>query len=94
MELEIIRHLARLSRLSLSGGEERVLAVRLEDMARRLEGLEPSPEPLELPPTLENVFREDTPVTPMERDALLSNAPRQDGGYLLAPKAIGQEGEG
>lgn len=48
-----------------------------------------------VPPTarvvpLKNVFHEDIPAPPFDREALLMNAPAQKDGYVLLPQVVGQ----
>ncbi|WP_435300480.1 Asp-tRNA(Asn)/Glu-tRNA(Gln) amidotransferase subunit GatC [Timonella sp. A28] len=43
------------------------------------------------PIPLTNVFRDDTPVTPLDRDKVLAAAPASDEGKFLVPQILGEE---
>ena len=84
-----IDHLARLARLSLSGEEREAMTARLERIVDRLAVLtEADGEDGEEAAPLCNVFREDRPVRPMDREELMKNAPACDGAYFLVPRAV------
>lgn len=88
-----VRHVARLSRLTLDDGEVDAMAAQLGRVlgyidqlsAVDVEGVEPMAHPLDL----SNVLREDVPGEPLTADAALRNAPAADGGYFLVPKVLG-----
>lgn len=87
-----VKAVARLAKLSLSGGEETAMQGDMAELvafAGQLQALETEG----VPPTahtvaLKNVWREDVPAVPFSRDALLQNAPTQQDGYFSVPRAI------
>ncbi|MBF0486802.1 MAG: Asp-tRNA(Asn)/Glu-tRNA(Gln) amidotransferase subunit GatC [Nitrospirae bacterium] len=74
-----VTHIAALSRLKLSTEETGMLGRQLNDILLYIEklneldttGIEPTSHIL----PLKNIYREDHPKAPLDRDAALSNAP-------------------
>ena len=89
-----ISHVARLARLRLSPDELELYGRQcrelLEHVARiqavDTEGVEPTSHPL----PMVNRFREDrvTPETVLDRDEVLSQAPRAEGEFFRVPPAL------
>ena len=88
-----VRHVAKLSKLTLNDDEVQAMAVTLADILGHIdqlkdadiEGVGPMAHPLDL----SNVLREDTPGEPLPVDEALRNAPAADGGFFLVPKVLG-----
>ena len=90
---EVVRHVAKLSRLALDEQHAQKYAVQLESILgyinqiRRADvaGVEPMAHAL----PLHNVFREDVPGPALPLDKVLQNAPETDGPFFKVPKVIG-----
>jgi aspartyl-tRNA(Asn)/glutamyl-tRNA(Gln) amidotransferase subunit C len=90
-----VAHVARLAMLELSDDEldrytEQLGAVleHAEDVAALdLAGVEPLAHPL----PLRNVFRDDVPGEPLDRDEVLAAAPAAEGGRFRVPAILGEE---
>lgn len=102
-DLEKLRELARLARLSLSEEELGQLAPELERILRAFEVLarhEPRPElaaahrPAAPRPAGadRDHGREDEPIPSLEREALLASAPLHEDGFFVVPKTVGGAG--
>jgi len=93
LTLDQVRHVAKLSRLTLSVAQLAHLAPQLESILQYVAkisevdvaGVEPMAHAL----PLKNVFREDVvePSLPVEK--VLMNAPETDGRFFKVPKIIG-----
>ena len=93
LTLDQVRHVAKLSRLTLSEAQLAHLAPQLESILQYVAkisevdvaGVEPMAHAL----PLKNVFREDVvePSLPVEK--VLMNAPETDGRFFKVPKIIG-----
>ncbi|MEM7233218.1 MAG: Asp-tRNA(Asn)/Glu-tRNA(Gln) amidotransferase subunit GatC [Planctomycetota bacterium] len=89
---ELVAHIARLSRLSLSAEEsedmkshfEKVLGFVQELSALNLEGVDPSP----FANDQSNVFREDEVGETLPIDEALSNAPQRSGASFVVPRIV------
>ena len=96
MDLPDVLKVASLARLSLSEGELRAAGAQLTtilDYVRLLDevdttGVAPMPHPV----PAENVFREDSIVPSLPRDAALANAPKTDGLFFLVPRILEEKG--
>ena len=90
--LEQVRHLASLARLDFSPEEEASLAddlTRILDYVEQLEELDiTGVEPMSHVLDVFNVFREDAPISRIERSDALSNAPDADAEFFRVPKVI------
>ncbi len=90
---DLIRHIARLSRLAISEQElkgvrshfEKILAYIGELQALEISDVDPSIFSV----GASNVFREDSVRPSLDRAAALSNAPRTDGTYFIVPRIVG-----
>ena len=93
IDLDVVRHIGRLSRIELSAGEVRTfkeqLAAILTYVAKLGEldtdGVEPIAHALEL----SNVFGDDELGESLTAEAALANAPQRDGDFFKVPKVIG-----
>ena len=88
-----VRKLAHLARLSLTPGEEKELAGRLEQMVGYLEALSQVEGGVEAEDTSAVPFRSDGVAPSLDRDKLLENAPQVRDGYVVTPRSVG-EGDG
>ena len=90
--IEEVAHVAQLSRLAWT--EEEMTAMQQDlteilEYMRTLEQLEQNIEDLpNANDALCNVTRDDTILSSYPRDALLTNAPRRNGEYLVVPKTV------
>lgn len=87
-----VGELARLARLALTPQEEGELEGRLEQMVGYLQalsqveeqGAQTAPDPVP--------FRPDGAGPSLDRDQLLTQAPRVRDGYVVTPRSVGEEG--
>lgn len=87
-----VRELAHLARLSLTPGEEKELAGRLEQMVGYLQALSQMEDGAEPETPAAVPFRPDGVEPSLDRDKLLSRAPRVRDGYVVTPRSVGEEG--
>lgn len=95
MEIEDVRKVAALARLSLSDeelatyGEQLTKILNYVEVLNEvdLEGVQPMPHAVEL----QNVFRGDVRQPSLERTAALANAPKSDGQYFQVPQILEQK---
>lgn len=92
-----VENVARLARLHLSEEEKAPMKRDMRaiiDFANQLEQLntEGVPVTAHIVP-MENIFRDDVPHTPFDRDLMLSNAPTAAEGYVSVPRVVEQGGE-
>jgi aspartyl-tRNA(Asn)/glutamyl-tRNA(Gln) amidotransferase subunit C len=93
IDIEQVRHVARLSRLALNDAQLTKLAGQLESIIGYvakisqvdIAGVEPMAHAL----PIQNVFRDDViePSLPLEK--VLQNAPDTDGPFFKVPKVLG-----
>lgn len=87
-----VKHIARLSRLSLSEGELETFSGQLSTILEYVEqlnrldtaGIEPTSHII----PLRNVMRDDVPAASLPREEALRNAPDSDGKFYRVPKII------
>lgn len=89
---EEVAHIAALSRLAFTPEETEAMRSHLESVLGHFERLD-SVDTSVLPPTAHildtvNVLREDAVRPPMDRDALLRNAPETDGAAYIVPRVL------
>ena len=90
---DLVRQVARLSRLTVDEAELPGLTAQIESILgyvakvgqADVEGVEPMAHAL----PLHTVLREDVVRPSLSRDAALSNAPETDGPFFKVPKVIG-----
>ncbi|HEX8342872.1 MAG TPA: Asp-tRNA(Asn)/Glu-tRNA(Gln) amidotransferase subunit GatC [Tepidisphaeraceae bacterium] len=95
LDLDQVRHVARLSRLWLDEQQLRHFGEQLgsilgyvEQINRaRIEGVEPMAHAVRLT----NVLREDVAAPPLPTDVVLANAPDTDGPFFKVPKVLGED---
>ncbi len=90
---EQVRHVAKLSRLKLTGEQVHTYAVQLSHVLSYIEKLNEldveGVEPMAHPNDLVNRFREDVPGEALPVDAALLNAPAADRPFFKVPKVLG-----
>ncbi len=93
-EAEVVR-LAGLARIDLTDAEVTRLAGELDVIVQAVATVSEIAGP-DVPATshpipLSNVFREDNPGTPLDRDAVLAQAPSAEAGKFAVPQILGEE---
>lgn len=92
VSIETLRKVAHLAHLALSPAEEvemqQDLAQILAWMAQLDELNTEGVEPLMHMTQQSNVFREDIPQVPLDKEKALGQAPQQDGNYFIVPKVV------
>lgn len=91
-----VRHVAKLSRLSLTDEQVRHFAEQLSGVLEYVsklaeldvEGVEPMAHPIEMT----NQFRDDVPSAPLPVEQALLNAPAADPPFFKVPKVLGEGG--
>ena len=91
-DLNEIKHVAELSRLSLSPAEEKLYGEQISSILDYVEKLK-EVDTEKIGPTFQvtgvkNVFRPDEIEKSLEREKLLDNAPDKDDGYLKVKKVF------
>ncbi|MEZ6058948.1 MAG: Asp-tRNA(Asn)/Glu-tRNA(Gln) amidotransferase subunit GatC [Planctomycetaceae bacterium] len=95
MNIEEVRKVASLSRLSLTDEELNVYGGQLTEVLGYVEmlnevnidGVEPMPHAIDL----QNVFRADVRKPSLDRSAALANAPKTDGVFFQVPQILEQK---
>lgn len=95
MEIDEVRKVAALARLSLTDDELTTYQSQLTQILDYVQLLnevntddaEPMPHAIDL----QNVFRDDVCVPSLDRSAALSNAPKTDGKYFQVPQILDQK---
>jgi aspartyl-tRNA synthetase len=87
-----VDNVAELAKLRISEKEKKVLEAEMEDIiefANQLSELDTTgvPATAHVVP-LRNVFHEDIPHKPFDRDLLLANAPEKHDGYIFVPQVV------
>lgn len=89
---DVVRRVARLSRLKLDEAEVSRLANELSQVLHYVDQLNEldvkNVEPMAHAIELTNVFRADEPRPSLSREQALSNAPKSDGKYFLVPPIL------
>ncbi len=92
---EVVRRVARLSRLKLDDAEITKLTAELSQVLHYVDQLNEvdvsNVEPMAHAIELTNVFRADEPRPSLPREAALSNAPKTDGKYFLVPPILDEK---
>ncbi|QDT53995.1 Glutamyl-tRNA(Gln) amidotransferase subunit C [Caulifigura coniformis] len=92
---DVVRRVARLSRLKLDEPQVAKLANELSKVLHYVDQLNEldvsNVEPMAHAIELTNVFRADDPRPSLPREAALSNAPRSDGKYFLVPPILDEK---
>ncbi len=91
-----VRHVAKLSRLTLSDAEVAAFAGQLTHILNYFhqirsldtEGIEPMAHPL----PVTDVLREDVPAPSLSTEEALAAAPAREGGFFRVPRVLDQSG--
>jgi aspartyl-tRNA(Asn)/glutamyl-tRNA(Gln) amidotransferase subunit C len=90
---ELVRHIAKLSRLALDEAHVARYAGQLESILGYVDQIKSADvsgvEPMAHAAPLHNVLRDDAPRSPLPTEAVLRNAPETDGPFFKVPKVIG-----
>ena len=94
IDIELVRHIGRLSRIELTEEQMQTFAGELADILAYFgklqeldtDGVEPMVHAVELV----NVFGEDVPGQSLDVAEALANAPQRDGDFFMVPKVIGE----
>jgi aspartyl-tRNA(Asn)/glutamyl-tRNA(Gln) amidotransferase subunit C len=93
IDLEQVRHIARLSRIRLGDEEMRTFAGQLSEILGAFDKLAEldtdDVEPMVHAVELQNVLAEDEPGESISPSQALANAPDRDGDFFKVPKVIG-----
>jgi aspartyl-tRNA(Asn)/glutamyl-tRNA(Gln) amidotransferase subunit C len=93
IEPDLVRHIAKLSRIELSEEQLATFGRQLADILEYFDKLAEldtaNVEPLAHAVEIHNVLAEDTPRPSLAPDAALANAPHRDGDFFMVPKVIG-----
>lgn len=92
IDINEIRRIAKLSRISLTEEEERDALAHFEKMLVQMETLD-SFDASAVPPTANilgavNVLRDDVAEESMDRELLLKNAPQRDENAYVVPRVV------
>jgi aspartyl-tRNA(Asn)/glutamyl-tRNA(Gln) amidotransferase subunit C len=92
---DVVRRVARLSRLKLNDHEVAKLASELSQVLHYVDQLDEldvtNVEPMAHAIEVTNVFRPDEPRPKLAREAALANAPKTDGKYFLVPPILDEK---
>lgn len=93
IDLELVRHIGKLSRIELTDEQVRTfgpqLAAILESFGKLQELDTTNVEPMAHAVEIQNVFGGDSPGESLAPAAALANAPQRDGDFFKVPKVIG-----
>lgn len=95
LNLEQVRHVAKLARLAIPDDQLPRFTQQLESILEYVEQIKQANvqgvEPMAHAVRLTNVFREDIPQPALSTQQVLSNAPETDGPFFKVPKVIGED---
>ena len=90
---EMVRHVAKLSRLALDDAHVAKYTTQLESILGYVDKIKSADvtdvEPMAHAAALHNVLRDDEAKPPLSREDVLRNAPETDGPFFKVPKVIG-----
>jgi|SRR5438093_12029926 len=94
---DLVKHVARLSRLAISSDEARAIKAHFQKILAYISAFQ-SLETREVDPTFfsmeaSNVYREDQPRSSLRLEEVLKNAPQSSGPYFVVPRIVGGEAE-
>jgi len=93
VDLQLVRHIGKLSRIELSDEEVRVFSRQLGSILEYFDKLQEldtaGVEPMAHAVEIDNVLAEDEPVRSLAPEQALANAPQRDGDFFKVPKVIG-----
>ena len=94
ISIDMVRHIAKLSRIELSADQERVFARQLADVLGYFDKLKElntdGVEPMAHATDIANVLAADVPGLSLTPEQALANAPDRDGDFFKVPKVIGE----
>jgi aspartyl-tRNA(Asn)/glutamyl-tRNA(Gln) amidotransferase subunit C len=94
INLELVRHIGKLSRIELTDDELRTFARQLAEIIEYFDKLQEldtdNVEPMAHAVELQNVLSDDAPDESLMPDQALANAPHREGDYFMVPKVIGE----
>ena len=94
---DLVKQIARLSRLAISGEEAADLKTHFEKILSFIAGFQALDttgiDPSIFSSEASNVDREDETRPCLPREAALANAPQSDGTYFVVPRIVGGAGE-
>lgn len=89
---DLVRHIAKLSRLNLTAEEVHLFAGQLGDIlgyVRQLEALDTDGvEPMAHPLPITDVLRDDVARPGFDNDTALQNAPQREGAFFRVPAVL------
>ena len=93
IDVDLVRHIGKLSRIELTDAEVRTFSRQLADILEYFDKLQQLDtdrvEPMVHPVELHNVLADDAPGESLPPEAALANAPQRDGDFFKVPKVIG-----
>src|SRR3954465_14150634 len=95
LDLQQVRHVAKLARLSIADDKLQKLGDQLEAILHYIDKMAQvdtsNVEPMVHALPVHNVLRDDVPREPLPLEKVLQNAPETDGPFFKVPKVIGSE---
>jgi aspartyl-tRNA(Asn)/glutamyl-tRNA(Gln) amidotransferase subunit C len=92
IDLELVRHIGKLSRIELTQQQLRTFSRQLASILEYFDKLQEldtaNVEPMAHAVEIHNVFAGDTPGVSLTPDRALANAPDRDGNFFRVPKVI------
>lgn len=93
IDLDLVRHIGKLSRIELTDEQVKTFAGQLAGILEYFDKLQEldtgGVEPMAHAVDLHNVLAGDTPGESLTVEQALANAPRRDGDFFMVPKVIG-----
>jgi len=93
IDLDLVRHIGKLSRIELTDGQVQTFAKQLASILEYFDKLQEldteNVEPMAHAVELTDVLAEDELGESLSPDEALANAPARDGDYFKVPKVIG-----
>ena len=93
IDLDLVRHIGRLSRIELTEEQVKTFSRQLGAILGHFDKLQEldteNVEPMAHAVELSNVLADDEPAESLTPDEALANAPQRDGDFFRVPKVIG-----
>ena len=93
IDIELTRHIGRLSRIELTDEQVRKFSEQLASILGYFDKLQEldteDVEPMAHAVEIQNVLAADSPVPSLSPDDALANAPAREGNFFKVPKVIG-----
>ena len=93
IDLKLVRHIGKLSRIELTDQEAETFAHQLADILSYFDKLQEldtaDVEPMAHAVELTNILAADEPRASLTPEQALANAPQRDGDFFKVPKVIG-----